>query len=249
MTAVASLPPAGTVDVVWVDLATVDTEAWLRTAPVLLSGDEVHERGRALSAEVRMRSWLSRVFLRTTLGWYLQEPPAALIFTYGENGRPSLEPRGGPAALSFNVSHSGTLLACAVSRHPVLGLDVERVDRRLDLEGVARLSFSPAELIGFYALAGDQRRERFFALWTLKEAYLKARGAGLTLPLDRFSLSLGADDVATVRFDAGFGDDETAWSFARPDLGSPIRAAVAVRDLAGIPLRTRTVPYELTTSE
>ena len=141
----------------------------------------------------------------------------------------SAPPERSGGAPSGSTRRKGTgLVVCAVGAHAELGVDVEDIRRTVDLDGVARLSFSSAELAAWRALSGAEKIHRFFELWTAKEAYLKALGAGLTLPLDGFSIAFGAG-APTIAFEPGFADDATSWAFAQVALGPELRAAVAVR--------------------
>ncbi|MCC6648323.1 MAG: 4'-phosphopantetheinyl transferase superfamily protein [Polyangiaceae bacterium] len=189
--------------------------------------DEEHRvRARGLDAPTTARALVSRGLLRRALSRVAPLDPAAWRFEIGEHGRP-WAPRPAP---SFNVAHSGDTVACVTGAPAELGLDVEETTRALDLDAVARVSFSEGELRGLGSRSGAARRARFFALWTLKEAYLKARGAGLVLPLDGFTMSDVDTASPSITFAPGFGDVPEGWRFARPELGPHLAAAVAARD-------------------
>ena len=212
---------------VWtLDASEVRAKGFLADAASLLPAAERDERERGLDEATRVEAIVSRALLRTTLSRHAPVDPRAWSFDRSTHGRPIVTgPRGAP---SFNVSHSRGFVACAIGDADELGLDVEDTRRPIAIDSTARVSFSPDELAGLFALDGDARRARFFALWTLKEAYLKARGAGLTMPLDRFSLRLDGP-APTISFAPDFGDVPDGWAFARPDLGAPISAAIAAR--------------------
>lgn len=137
---------------------------------------DAHERLRAArlrSVEDGERFRARRGVLRALLSRYVGAPPAALCFRDGARGKPELA----GAALQFNLAHSGALALYAVS-FAAVGVDVERVRRRFDWRPIVRRFFSPAERGAIDDVA------QFFACWTRKEAYLKARGDGLLRPLD-----------------------------------------------------------------
>lgn len=214
--------------VVWVVRAQEIADAGLLPAWTACLSDEEHRaRARGLDEPTRVESLVSRGLLRRALSQVEAVEPAAWRFGAGRHGRPlALGPRRAP---SFNVAHSCGTVACAIGDAAELGLDVEDTRRALDVDGVARVSFSRRELAGLDALGGAARRARFFELWTLKEAYLKARGAGLVLPLDGFTIS-GLDAGAPeISFEAGFDDAPAGWRLALPALGEAITSAVAAR--------------------
>src|SRR5262249_2470219 len=112
-----------------------------------------------------------------------------------------------------------------------VGVDVERVDRKTPAERVARRFFAPSEADDVIARDGDDRRERFFGYWTLKEAYIKGRAMGLALPLDAFAFTL--DPAPAIRFDARIDDDPAAWRFDRRAITPRHRVAWAIRAFSG----------------
>src|SRR5204862_4842089 len=130
-------------------------------------------------------------------------------------------------SLYFSLSHTRGLAACAIGVDLELGLDVEDTTRGAPVE-VANRWFAPEELAELNALAPAEQSDRFFVYWTLKEAYIKARGLGLTLPLDQFSFTC-SDSTIAIAFGSGCPDDETAWSFRSWVIEPGHRAALAVR--------------------
>jgi 4'-phosphopantetheinyl transferase len=162
--------------------------------------------------------------LRKILGSYLQIAPASIAFAYSEYGKPSVPSAQNPAPLAFNVSHSEDLSVVAVSRFPSLGIDVERIRSDFGGEEVAQSNFAPAEFHELVSLSPDVRPQAFFNCWTRKEAYVKALGAGLQIPLDSFEVSLRPGEVA--RFLRGADADWKLLSFLAAD---GFQAAVAYR--------------------
>lgn len=120
---------------------------------------------------------LRRGLLRTILSRYLALDPAEVGFGYGLYGKPVLDPRSG--ALSFSLSNPKDLIVCAVSRRAALGVDVELVEWRPDLDGISA-RFLPGEADLVAVLPGDERLPAFYRRWVRQEAYLKATGDGLT---------------------------------------------------------------------
>jgi 4'-phosphopantetheinyl transferase len=146
-----------------------------------LSPDERARAARFRVAEARRRFVAGRALLRRTLGATLGVDPASLVLGTGERGKPELvEPR--PPALGFNLAHSGGVVVVAVARTAV-GVDVEVLRPIGSAERLARRFFSTAETAVVLARRGADRDLAFLRVWTQKEAYLKARGLGVGMPL------------------------------------------------------------------
>lgn len=187
----------------------------------LLSEDE---RGRAdrMAPTPRRRFVRSRCLLRTVLGGYLTRDPAGLRFDLTGEGKPGLANAGRPA-LQFNLTHAQRRWLLAVSRE-VVGVDLERSDRQVDIEGVAPRIFRPEEVAAILALEGDRRRQAFFRAWTGREALVKASGEGI------FTLSLPAPiDVHPDRPLAVTGPRVGSWKLVEVPLSGPWQGALAVQ--------------------
>ena len=138
------------------------------------------QRASRLRVPRKARAFITaRARLRQILSCYLELPPEGLRFDYGPAAKPALA--GGLAdAPAFNLAHSGGWGLCAVARGVVLGVDIERIDARLDFEKLAAAFFSRDEHQRLLACVPHRRRRSFFRLWTRKEAWLKGRGSGFT---------------------------------------------------------------------
>lgn len=195
----------------------------------VLDGAEAAQHARFTHAPSRTAYAVAHALLRRALSALAPVAPGAWRFVEGPHGRPELHPSCG-RALSFNLTHTHGYVACAVSGSPEVGVDAERLRERPSLLGVAERFFSRAEVEGLAALPEPDRLRHFFTTWTLKEAYLKARGVGLSLPLAGFSALPDAADGATLAFAEGFPDAEAgAWRFWRWAPRTDVVAAVAVR--------------------
>ncbi len=191
-----------------------------------LRDDEIHVW------RVGYRPQVGRAPLRRVLAAYLGLPPAEVILTEGEHGRPMLAP-GHEQGLGFNWSHSGDQALIAIGRHISPGIDIERArDRPRALE-IARRYFTTEEATALASLSGDQRHAAFLELWTAKEAVLKALGRGIAFGLDRLSISSGSGALELQRLE---GDDAGAWQLRRLEPGPGLIAALAWR---GGPRRIR----------
>ncbi len=196
----------------------------------LLAPDEL-EQYRRFKVERPRRLYLAaRALARSALSLYAPHvEPAAWSFRFNRHGRPEID---GPAArppLRFNLSHTDGLVACLVTLELDAGVDVEQIERRINLVGVARHSFSELEAGEVGKLRGRDRQERFFYYWTLKEAYIKARGMGLALPLRRFSYTFPRSGTVAIRFEPQVGDRERDWQLALYQASPRHYLAVAIR--------------------
>lgn len=167
---------------------------------------DMHRR-RYVAAHVRMRA---------VLGAYVGASPETLRFEHEERGKPRLAAAAGaepaPCGITFNLSHSEDQGLLAIARGVTLGADIE-VQRHLhDLEALARSHFTARELGELHDLPEARRHDGFFAAWTRKEAYVKALGAGLSVPLDSFDVALHPDRPAALRSIDGSEDTARAWT-------------------------------------
>lgn len=160
-----------------------------------LSPDEEARAARFHFARDRVRYTVARGSLRRILGLYLKRPPTEIAFVYSPYGKPAL---ADDAPLAFNVSHSGDWAVCAVTPGARVGIDIEQIRPDLAGESIAEHFFSPREVAALRGLPPAEQPAAFFRCWTRKEAFVKARGEGLSLPLDRFDVSLRADEPAAL---------------------------------------------------
>jgi 4'-phosphopantetheinyl transferase len=128
----------------------------------------------------------------------LNVEPGTLRFCYSEYGKPGLDQEFGGDENSFNLSHSNALGLLAVTRHRAVGVDIEHIRPDLADEQIARRFFSSREVQSLIALPAEVQKEAFFNCWTRKEAYIKAIGEGLSMPLDQFDVSLSPDEPANL---------------------------------------------------
>ena len=195
----------------------------------LLSADEVRRISRFVQPEDALRFVIGRALARTMLSRYADIEPRDWPLVIDEHGRPQLagRPRAAPD-LRFNLSHTRGLIACAVTIGREVGIDVEHVHRRL-VHDVPERFFSPREVADLRALPEDEQPIVFFDYWTLKEAYIKARGLGLALPLRQFTFLRAADRPPSIEFAPELQDDPATWQFAQFWPTREHRMAVAVR--------------------
>lgn len=219
--------------------------ALLREYRALLDAVERRTVDRLRRGEDRHERLVSCALKRASLSRYADVPPGSWSFQRGPKGRPHIVSCCCRLPLHFNVSHTDGLVACAVTLDREVGLDVESTGRQRDLGSVANRFFSPEEARELSALPDRERRERFFDYWTLKEAYLKALGVGLSVSLAGFSFELADGLPIRVKPSGRAAEDPDAWQFEllRPTPDHVM--AVAVRRVPGLdaPVRLwRTVP-------
>src|SRR5262249_53602429 len=153
---------------------------------------------------------IAHAFVRVTLSRYAAVDPSDWSFATNDYGRPRVcQPSFGD--LDFNVAHSGGIAVCLVGRG-IIGVDVEDLFRRVLLYVVDQY-FSATEVQSLMQQPTQLRTRRFYEYWTLKESYIKARGLGLSLPLDRFAFDLDSDRVPRISFLPPIEDDAGRWQF------------------------------------
>jgi 4'-phosphopantetheinyl transferase len=157
-------------------------------------------------------------------------------FTRNRFGRPFISSPQNAEPLHFSLSHTDGFVACAVSPCERVGIDVEATDRPAAHLEIARAFFSTAELADLMSLPPAQQKERFFDIWTLKEAYAKARGMGLQLPLDQFSMHFAPQRKPGITFSRDLPDDPESWRFSQFSPTPRHRLAVADGSGRGLPL-------------
>ncbi|WP_434624396.1 4'-phosphopantetheinyl transferase family protein [Azospirillum sp. B2RO_4] len=176
-------PAPGVVRVWFADLAALSAHREAMRA--LLSADELERADRFMMERLTERFILRRGLLRLLLGRCTGRDPAGLVFDYGTHGKPALA--GGPA---FNLSDSEDALAIAVAAEGRIGVDIERLRPIESADGIADRFFHPTERVALQGLGPDQRDEGFLLAWTRKEAFIKAAGVGLSMPLDQFAVEV-----------------------------------------------------------
>lgn len=165
----------------------------------LLSNDERQRANRYHFERDRRRFIVGRGLLRLLLSRYLYLPPEQIELAYNAYGKPEIAPRSNQTPLSFNLSHSQDLALFAIADGRPVGVDLEYMRADLADEQIAARFFAPAEVEALRAQPEGQRVAAFFRCWTRKEAFIKARGEGLSLPLDQFEVSLDPDTAALLR--------------------------------------------------
>lgn len=189
---------------------------------------ELPRHRRIVVERARREYALTRVLVRRVLSRYAAVAVDRWRFGDNEHGRPHIEGPREARPLDFNLSHTAGLIACLVGRERILGVDVEAADRVRRVLDIAERFFSPSEAAALRALPVEDQLDRFLTYWTLKEAYIKARGKGLAIPLDHFSFHLDAGGAVRISFEPALEDDPHRWSFTRMRPSERHQLAVAL---------------------
>jgi len=228
----------------WYVLSERVSEATLDQFRATLCQDELWRWQRFSFEEGKRQFLISHGFLRAVLSRYADVPPSGWHFVRSALGKPEVRlpqqevPAGG-RALCFNLTHTRGLAACAVAWDREVGVDAEDWQRQGRAVGdeLIRRCLSTAELECFRTLPAKTRQHGFFDYWTLKEAYLKARGLGLSLPVEeitfRWLSGVPHEGEVAVSFGPAIDDQPHTWQFARHVPTDRHKVAVAVRRLAG----------------
>lgn len=172
--------------------------AQVKAFSITLSQDEQERAGRFHFKRDREHFTVARGLLRSLIGCYLDRAPGELRFQYSSYGKPGLSDQSPLTALSFNVSHSHEIVVYAFTLGREIGIDIEYHRPEVAGEEIAERFFSAVEIHNLSALSQEFRTEGFFNCWTRKEAYVKARGEGLSHPLDKFDVSLVPGEPAAL---------------------------------------------------
>jgi 4'-phosphopantetheinyl transferase len=216
-------------DEVHVWCASLDmTTPHMRHLQDTLSADELERASRFHFAKDRRRFVVGRGVLRSLLGWYLGVEPRQLCFSYGVYGKPALVPTSGEARLCFNVSHSHELALYAVTYGREIGVDIEHIRANVACEEIAERFFSPRERALLRTLPTHLKDDAFFRCWTRKEAYIKARGEGLSLPLDQFDVAFAPGEPAALLATRWAPHEASCWVLRELTPGPGYAAALAV---------------------
>ena len=214
-----------------IDLWTVDPSGFDAAAAssclALLGREERERHGRFRFPHLQRDYAIAHAAVRFALSRRARVHAADWHFATNEFGRPRVNAPVAAIGLSFNLSHTDGCIAVAVCENAEIGVDVELAVGGEDTLDIAHSHFAPPEVDALFALPPEERLERFFAYWTLKESYIKGRGMGLSLPLDAFWFDLAGEHPG-IGFDARIDDDPARWQFRRLDAGPDHALALAV---------------------
>jgi 4'-phosphopantetheinyl transferase len=203
-----------------------------------LSSDERERADKFYFMQDRARYVIARGLCRILLGRCLGIAANRLRFEYGTAGKPRLARDFQQSLLHFNVAHSGSIVLVALAYRYDLGVDIERIRTDFDVDEIAQQFLSARERSSLIAdVPANGKHEAFFACWTRKEAYLKARGVGLGMPLDAFDVAFlpgQKPELLEIRCDPA---EVQRWMLVDLDVTPGYKAALAVEN-AGVNVRT-----------
>jgi len=227
--------PAGPVFTTPLKLGADEVHVWLAklddypadSLRLLLAADERARATRFHFNEHRNHYTVTRGLLRKLLAAYLSLPAEEIRFSYAEKGKPALE-ESQRSSLNFNLAHSQGMAVYAFCRNREVGVDLEFIREDLADEKIAERFFSPSEIDALAKLPPDLRKQAFFDCWTRKEAYIKARGEGLSMPLNEFDVSLRPGEAAALLRNHKEPAEVTRWSMQSLDVPAGFVAALVV---------------------
>lgn len=190
----------------------VRTKGLLDRYRSLLSEDEQRQHARFFFGADRNRYLVTRALVRTVLSKYVSMEPRDWLFTADRYQRPRIANSAAPR-IDFNISHTRSLIVLAITSGRAVGVDAEDVTDRPSLIELADQFFSRDEVAALRALPSQMHCERFFSCWTLKESYLKARGVGLQIPLDRFGFCFETQGRIGMWTHPELNDDAARWQY------------------------------------
>lgn len=180
----------------------------------ILDESERERQSRFRFSRDRLRYLVARALVRTVLSRYFPAvAPPEWIFSTNEYGRPSVANSSAiSSSINFNLSHTCGLIALAVARKREVGIDVENVRTRTVSIDMANRFLAPEEVTALAQVPGELQRDRIFEYWTLKESYIKARGMGLSVPLEKLSFTYPDDRHVRIAIHADLMDDPQRWA-------------------------------------
>ena len=228
------------IPVVWlIDPVSVPLDV-VEAARPLLDDDECRRADRFVYAAHRHLFLVAHVLGRLALSAAFPDiTPAQWRFAVNAWGRPALAPPWDATGLHFNLSHTTGLAACIVAGRYEAGVDVEDRTRQVGGPAVAERFFAAREVRALREGPASGQRDMFFRFWTLKEAYIKARGRGISLGLDRFWFDL-TGETPRIGWDPGLDEEPDSWCFIEARPTGRHALAVAIRDR-----ESRTVPVDI----
>lgn len=200
----------------------------------LLTDKERAQEKRFHFARDQHRYLVTRALVRTVLSRYARVKPEQWSFSSNAYGKPEIANAClADEKISFNVTHTHGLIVLGVASDKLLGVDAENTCVRRAPVEVARRYFSSDEVAALNARSAAERHDRFFEYWTLKEAYIKARTMGLSIPLDQFCFRFRPDSSLTISFHPFLNDCSSRWRFWQFRISFKYLMAICVENKGG----------------
>lgn len=180
----------------------------------LISPAELTQSQKFLSRQARDSYLMTRALVRMVLSQYVDTDPKSWKFRASAYGKPEIATPAAGRSLRFSLAKTDGLVTCAVALGRDIGVDAETIDSAFETDKIAACFFAPVEVAAMRALPPDEQQYRFFEFWTLKESYVKARGLGLSLPLNKFAFIADRKAPIEVAFESSLVDDPRNWHFS-----------------------------------
>ncbi len=189
-----------------------------------LNSDEIEKSNKFHFEKDRNSFIVARGSLRIILSKYFFVTPQEILFNYNEYGKPFLDyPK--TKNINFNLSHSKDLALVGVTKYGKIGVDIEHLNREIVTKDIVKNYFSKNEIVELFDLPADKQLKGFFSCWTRKEAYIKAEGKGLSIPLDSFDVTFGQDSPKISRIDKE--NNPRNWNLYNQNIDENYCAAIA----------------------
>jgi 4'-phosphopantetheinyl transferase len=196
----------------------------------LLCETEQQQEQRFYFARDRHRYLVTRILVRSVLSRYAPVAPNEWRFDTNAYGKPHIANcEQLRKTIAFNVTHSDNLVILGVANEHALGLDTENARARIVSLELADAYFAPEEVTDLRAQSTERQQRRFFEYWTLKESYIKARGMGLSIPLDQFSFSFSHKQTIQLAIHSSQDDLPVHWDFWQFELNADYLVAVCAK--------------------
>lgn len=205
----------------------IQNPSLLETYREISSKKERSKIDRYFFEKDRHNCLVTRALLRFVLSQFIQIPPQSFGFVENKYGKPRLKTGVTDIPICFNLSHAAGLTACAVVLDHEIGIDVEDSNREIDIK-IADQFFSQQESEFLRQTKEKDQKKVFFDFWTLKESYIKAKGKGLSIALDKFSFRIDHDSIA-ISFDDQYDDTADNLVFFRFPLLKTFKAAITLQ--------------------
>jgi 4'-phosphopantetheinyl transferase len=224
-------------DAVHVWMASLDlSEPELNSLCQTLSAEELARGDRFHFDQDKRRFQAAHGILRTLLSSYMRTSPQEIGFTLGVNGKPAVQAKQSMLPVLFNLSHSADSAVFAFSLDRQVGVDLERLRVVPEFKGIMEMQYSRPEILEVLNASPDLQNRGFLRIWTRKEAFLKAAGTGLLVPLKEFDTS----EPPRVKGSIPEIQPHSIWEFADLELGTDWLGAIAVEGVLG-PIKYHTV--------
>ena len=208
----------------------------------IISNDEFEKINKYIFDKDRHSCLLTRALIRYVLSRYVNKKPYQWEFSINDYGKPAIKNIPENQLFKFNISHTDGLIALALTTTGDIGIDIENLERnktknksenkpetKIDNISIAKRFFSQKEAVIIKNAAQNTKMELFLDFWTLKEAYIKARGMGLSIPLDKFYFTI-TDNNIDIGFDSEINDIPENWQFFKLNLDNKYKMSIAIND-------------------